>query len=98
MKPVILLTQAIEDLPFDLRSYRVVSYDTHFAAIKSARSELISLAKGAVDGSVPFGNPVTDFIGSANAPLSDIASLKKNEATGMKLFSFQVSVYGRIGL
>lgn len=85
-KPVILLTQAIDDLPFDLRSYRVVSYDTHFAAIKSARGELILLAKGAVDRSVPFGNPVIDFIGSDNVPLfnallTDIASLKKDEVT-----------------
>jgi len=32
-KPVILLTQSISDLPFDLRSYRAIHYNTHFAAI-----------------------------------------------------------------
>ena len=29
-KPVIMLTQGIEDLPFDLRSYRAIPYTTHF--------------------------------------------------------------------
>lgn len=62
-RPVILLTQRLEDLPFDLRSYRVISYSTHFAEINRARERLFELAKGASDGTVPFGNPVTDFLG-----------------------------------
>lgn len=60
-KPVILLIQSIEDLPFDLRSYRVVTYNTHFASIQKAKKELLELATGVKTGSIPFGNPIRDF-------------------------------------
>lgn len=60
-KRVLLLTQSIEELPFDLRSYRVISYDTHFASIQKAKDELTALAIGARDGSIPFGSPIKDF-------------------------------------
>ena len=60
-KPTILLTQSIDDLPFDLRSYRVLVYQTHFAKIDQARSELLRLAENAFAGTALFGNPVTDF-------------------------------------
>jgi hypothetical protein len=67
-KNVILITQAIEELPFDLRSYRVVGYSTHFAKMNQARKELGELAAEAFNGTLPFGNPVKDF-GSINASL-----------------------------
>jgi hypothetical protein len=67
-KNVILITQAIKDLPFDLRSYRVVSYSTHFAKMNQAKKELSELAVEAFNGSLPFGNPLKDF-GSINASL-----------------------------
>lgn len=61
-KPVILLTQDIGELPFDLRSYRVISYGTHFVKMSEAKTELTSLAKEFLTGNVPFGSPVTDFV------------------------------------
>ncbi len=60
-KKVILITQEIDDLPFDLRSYRVISYSVHFAKMNQAKEELIELAIEAFKGSLPFGNPVKDF-------------------------------------
>ena len=39
-KPVILLTQDIEEVPFDLQSYRLVEYSTHFAEIQDAIDKL----------------------------------------------------------
>lgn len=81
-KHVILITQNIDDLPFDLRPYRVIPYDTHFATIKKAREELITLSKGAIDGSIPFGSPVTDF-----AP--------KNDETGIIPQKFQINLSGK---
>jgi len=57
----LLLTQSIEELPFDLRSYRVISYDTHFASIQKAKNELTAFAIGARDNSIPFGSPIKDF-------------------------------------
>ena len=62
-KNVILLTQEINDLPFDLRSYRVISYNVHFAKMVQAKRELFELAKEAFECKLPFGNPVKDFGG-----------------------------------
>lgn len=67
-KPVILLTQSISELPFDLRAYRVVAYSTHFAVVQKAREELVALARGARDGTVVFGSPITDFLSRMPAP------------------------------
>lgn len=61
-KPVILITQELGDLPFDLRSYRVVTYDTNFARMHKAKQELLTLARNSAQGQVPFGSPVTDFL------------------------------------
>lgn len=60
-KNVILITQDIDELPFDLRSYRVICYKTHFTRMNQAKNELISLSKDAFSGVIPFGNPVKDF-------------------------------------
>ena len=61
-RPVILLTQDINELPFDLRGYRVIPYSTHFAQIGEARVKLKETAVGAREGRVVFGNPVSDFL------------------------------------
>jgi len=61
-KRVVLLIQDLDELPFDLRAYRVILYDTHFARIEAARKELLSVAEGTIRGQLPFGNPVTDFL------------------------------------
>ena len=66
-KPVILLTQDIEEVPFDLQSYRLVEYSTHFAQIQDAKDKLKSYGEGFINGTVPFGNPVTDFLGSTHS-------------------------------
>jgi hypothetical protein len=69
-KPTILLTQSVEELPFDLRSYRVLVYQTHFAKIDNARKDLARLAKSAYEGTAVFGNPVTDFRAKSRGPIS----------------------------
>ena len=81
-KPVILLTQSIEDVPFDLQSYRLVEYDTHFARIGEAKERLAGYAKGFLDGTTPFGSPVTDFYPeSAEAnPITGVRSIPTVDA------------------
>lgn len=61
-KPVISLTQDISLLPFDLKSYRVIEYDIHFATIKNAKLELKDLLEGFKKREIPFSNPVSDFL------------------------------------
>jgi len=63
-KKVILLTQDIDELPFDLRSYRVISYSVHFSKMNQAKEELVKMASEAIKGDLPFGNPVKDFYGT----------------------------------
>ena len=60
-KPTILITQSIDDVPFDLKSYRLLQYSTHFSLIGKARDQLAKYATGFAQGTIQFGSPVTDF-------------------------------------
>jgi len=84
-KKVVLITQEIEELPFDLRSYRVIPYSTHFSKMNEAKDTLKELAKEALDGSLPFGNPVKDYgaILPTNTSLSVISAPNENEDLGL---------------
>lgn len=61
-KNVILLTQEIDELPFDLRSYRVIQYSTHFTKIRELEDNLKRLTKEIKAGKLSFGSPVTDWL------------------------------------
>ena len=61
-KPTILLTQSVEDVPFDLRSYRVVVYSTRFNEIKKLSDVLMKMGEKAKHHSLDFSNPVIDFL------------------------------------
>lgn len=84
-KKVVLITQDIEELPFDLRSYRVIAYSTHFSKMNEAKNTLKDLAKEALDGSLPFGNPVKDYgaVLQTNTSVSVIAPHQENEDLGL---------------
>ncbi len=90
-KKVILITQNIDELPFDLRSYRVIGYSTHFSRMNDARSELKELASQALDENLPFGNPVSDF-----ASAVEITQLKNEKRSSIEdqndlgLFDYRV--------
>ena len=60
-KPVILVTQSIEEIPFDLTPYRLLEYSTDFVKIEEAKEKLTGYAKGFLEGNIRFGSPVTDF-------------------------------------
>jgi hypothetical protein len=89
-KRVVLLTQDVSEVPFDLRSYRMVQYDTHFARVENAQNQLIELAKGAIDGTVQFGSPITDFLGLEVAPAADMQPM-----AGVQAFDTAVSAEQR---
>ncbi len=61
-RPVILLTQSIEELPFDLASYRVISYTTELGDAHRARSALAEVAMSALTGDTLFSSPVSDAL------------------------------------
>lgn len=61
-KQTVLLTQSIEEVPFDLRSYRIITYSVHFDEAPKPSQSLKEVAEKVKSGKVKFGNPVTDFL------------------------------------
>ncbi len=61
-RPTVLLTQSIEDVPFDLKSYRVIQYSVRFDEAPRLSQTLKELGEKAKSGKLGFGNPVADFI------------------------------------
>jgi nucleoside 2-deoxyribosyltransferase len=60
--PTILLTQNLEELPFDLRAYTANEYSTHFSEASTIRETLHDIGRAAMDGAVTFSSPATDFL------------------------------------
>ena len=60
-KQVVLLSQDVNKVPFDLRSYRILEYGSRFDAFDEAKKRLETLAKAVAEGRVRFGSPVSDF-------------------------------------
>ena len=61
-KPVIMITQNIEELPFDVASYPVHEYSTHFQRAGDLSQKLRELSARHLQGLVRFASPVTDFL------------------------------------
>lgn len=61
-KTIVITRDEISTLPFDLKQYRTKGYTTHFKQFHDLLSYLDKNFKGAVDGSVIFNNPVSDFL------------------------------------
>lgn len=60
-KRTVIITQEIDELPFDLRPYRVNQYSTSFAKAPALAKKLAEIAQGVLNGTATFGNPVQDF-------------------------------------
>ncbi len=81
-KPVVLLSQDLGEVPFDLRSYRIITYSTHFDQIRKLKDELSDIAHGLKEGSISFGSPVKDFAPSiAGTRSSTVIVPTREEAT-----------------
>jgi len=61
-KLTVLLAQSIEDVPFDLRSYRVIPYSIRFDEAPQLLQALKKIAEKAKGADLGFGNPVRDFL------------------------------------
>ena len=61
-RPVVLLTQDISDVPFDLHAYKILPYSLHFAEMETAKAGLGQLAQTFAKGGIKFSNPVMDFL------------------------------------
>ncbi len=79
-KPVILVTQSIDEVPFDLKSYRLLEYSTYFSRINDAKRKLKEYGKGFLQGKIQFGSPVTDFLQDRDGPSQTATTVPRNEA------------------
>jgi hypothetical protein len=70
--PTILITQSLNETPFDLRPYKVESYAMDYATAKQFQATLKELAIRSAAGSLQTGSPVIDF-------LPDLRSLRSSK-------------------
>ncbi len=68
-KPTVMLSQSMDDVPFDLRQYTVQLYDTDFRRIGELKARLSEIGAQWRDRGMTFDNPRSDFIASP-LPLS----------------------------
>lgn len=94
--PTVLLAQSITDVPFDLRSYKIHIYDTHFNKIERLKQFLKRLAEQHAAKEISFGNPIKDFSDSdesaepaAQSPLH-VTDLETQDVTAKELLDFIV--------
>ena len=61
-KTIIITRDDLGKLPFDLKQYRAKDYSTHFKKFFDLIEYLEKNLRGAVNGTVVFSNPVSDFL------------------------------------
>lgn len=59
--PTILLTQDLDEIPFDLKSYEIINYSTDFTQIGELQDDLEELAEKHINGEIQFESPVSDY-------------------------------------
>jgi hypothetical protein len=67
-RPTVLIAQSLDEIPFDLRSYRVVVYSTQFDQVSLLKDSLNDIARRHLHGEIQFGSPVIDFLPGEGAP------------------------------
>ncbi len=75
--PTVLLSQSSEDIPFDLKPYRVITYSTHFIGAPQLSQKLKEIGEKAKHGDLGFGNPIVDFLPQRNRIISPTTTENK---------------------
>ena len=78
-KNVIIITQNISELPFDIKSYRANEYSMKFNKMPDLINKLRDLLNRSMTDSTKFGNPVTDYI--PNYKVNNIEDIIENAST-----------------
>lgn len=100
-KPTIMLAQSAADLPFDIKSYPVQLYSTHFQHARSLLDGLREIGESHLKGSIRFGNPVTDFLSPqierASSPSTHVVTLTEQPEADYGRLDFEADMeqYGR---
>ena len=59
--PTVLITQDVEELPFDLSAYKNVEYSLRYDEIEEFSKELSDICSSHNEGEIAFGSPVSDY-------------------------------------
>jgi len=73
-KTIVITRDDLAKLPFDLKQYRTKSYSTHFKDFNDLLKYLDKNIRGAIEGSVVFNNPVSDFLDANQIERENIVS------------------------
>lgn len=77
-KKVIIITEDISTLPFDLKSYRAKEYSTHFVKFAELIDSMNKYMYGAATGEIIYSNPVSDFL-NTKTEKEIIASIQQSD-------------------
>lgn len=80
--PTILLAQSIEDVPFDLRSYKIQVYSTRFDQVHKLKNALKEIAERSKRKEITFGSPIIDFQSMDDSPLRKEIKISATEPSG----------------
>lgn len=60
--PTIQIAQSLDEVPFDLRPYRMILYSTRFDKVEELKSALMEIGSRHLRKEIAFGSPVSDFL------------------------------------
>jgi nucleoside 2-deoxyribosyltransferase len=81
-KPVVMLAQDYQDVPFDLKSYRMIVYESRIGVVEKLRRDL-RRAVGTIKSGDSHSNPIRDFLPQFSSP-EELDKLKR-EARSLRL-------------
>jgi len=79
--PTVMITQALDTTPFDLRQYRIHTYSPVVGKADELGQKLREIAGQHRSGQVRFGSPVSDFHPTASLPSPEPARQPTNGAS-----------------
>lgn len=77
--PTILLAQSMEEVLFDLRSYRIQLYSTRFDKVHRLKQALKEVAERHKLQEIMFGSPVTDFLPEGYASIRNVPEISAEQ-------------------
>jgi hypothetical protein len=83
--PTVLITQSLEEVPFDLRSCRVITYSTQFDEVYKLKDALREIGERHQRSAITFESPVTDFLQASSRAGLDFQPCKKGRRQEKRL-------------
>ncbi len=79
LKSTILITRRMDSVPFDLRSYRLLEYSTHYKKVEDFKERLRDLIERHQEGIVEYNDPVMDYVPGYTHPMETKALISELE-------------------